>query len=442
MLRALAARLISWLCLVIGMAFLIIAVVLVIRAVGQASEISAYQQARACPAGASPKADCLQRVHGSVAAVTEDPGNPGERISAVWALDVRTRSTTLHLTFGSDSPMLSFAVDGDPAVVTSWRGIPISVVTDGRSDATAAVPETAFWADLRGSAEVGFGSALFLFVAWAIRRHRTAGATWPLSSPLLAALLRPPPVTRPARKPLRTRLHPANWVRGLDSAIVAFVSVLLTFAVAGGIVGTAQNGPRARAFRHAPACVGETNLTTCVGDFTAVVNGVRSPTNANYRADVAFVTPSGAINAWATFEGDTATIVRQASADERAQTQLTIKVWRRSVIGADFGSHWHWAQGDPPTDRIPPVFLAASFALLLLVVRLRIHLQARSNPHSELLVADDLGQVVLAAGSVALLAEGFWAGGILAVAVLVWLGWSGWQSTHGRRVALSAQPSS
>jgi hypothetical protein len=226
----------------------------------------------------------------------------------------------------------------------------------------------------------------------------------------------------------------------LDTGIVAFISVLLAVAVAVGVVGTALDGPRTRAFRHAPACVGETNLATCVGDFTAVVNGVRSPTDANFRADVAFVTPDGAINTWATFDGDTATLVRQASADESARTQLTIKVWRRSIIGADFGSRWHWAQGDPPTDRIPPVFLAASFALLLLVVRLRIHLQARSTGESELLLVDDLGQVALAACSVGLLAEGFWAGAILAVAVLVWLGWSGWQSTQ--RVALSAPPSS
>jgi hypothetical protein len=68
-----------------------------------------------------------------------------ESCAGDWAeeLDVRISSTTLHLTFSSDSPMLGYAVDGDPAVVTLWHGVPVSVVTDGRSDVTTSVPESA-----------------------------------------------------------------------------------------------------------------------------------------------------------------------------------------------------------------------------------------------------------------------------------------------------------
>src|SRR5262249_3585119 len=152
-------------------------------------------------------------------------------------------------------------------------------------------------------------------------------------------------------------------------------------------------GPPARAFRHAPACVGETNLATCVGDFTAVINGVRAPANGADFADVSYVTHDGAINAWARFDGDAATIVRMANVDESAGTQLRIRVWRRSIVGADLGGSWHWAQGNPPGDTIPAVFLAVSFALLLFVVRLRIHRRAVPWTNRQRLIIDDVGQV-------------------------------------------------
>ena len=128
------------------MAFLFAAGVLGVLAIQQATEISAYHHARACPADAPSDAGCLRAVDGSVAAVTEFPG--GGRVSADYALDVRTASTTLHLTFSADSPMLGYAVDGDPAVVTMWRGVPVSVVTDGRSEVTASVPVTGLARDL------------------------------------------------------------------------------------------------------------------------------------------------------------------------------------------------------------------------------------------------------------------------------------------------------
>jgi hypothetical protein len=67
----------GWLCLVIGVPLLIAGLVLAILAIQQDTQISAYHHARVCPAGASPDADCLQAVHGTVAGVTEFPGAPG-----------------------------------------------------------------------------------------------------------------------------------------------------------------------------------------------------------------------------------------------------------------------------------------------------------------------------------------------------------------------------
>ena len=504
-------RFTGWLCLVLGVACLFAAGVLGILAIEQATEISAYHHARACLAGAPSNADCLQRADGSVAAVTEFPG--GYRVSADYALDVRTASTTLHLTFSSDSPMLGYAVDGDPAVVTMWRGVPVSVVTDGRSEVTTAVPETALAHDLGNSEEFGGVGVFLVLVAPALRRNRRAGGTKPLRRPVLTAalllggivvaiggialggkpsrlgldlaatgaalvvvlglsawlgisvkrrttesranraraqgmaddahdlhtpVLPTAPPTNTARTPLLTRMHLANWARVLGARAAAFLPVLLTAGVLFGVALTSQDGPPARAFRHAPACAGETNLATCVGDFTAVINGVRAPANGANFADVSYVTHEGAINTWARFDGDAAAIVRLANADENARTKLKIRVWRRSIVGAELGGSWHWAQGNPPGDTIPAVFLAVSFALLMLVVRLHIHRQTGSRASSQRLLIDDLGQVAAAAGSIVLLAYGFWPGAILALAVLLWLGLSARRSTQRRRLTLAA----
>jgi hypothetical protein len=489
------------------MACLFTAGVLGILAIEQATQISAYHHARACRAGAPAKAGCLQAVNGSVAAVTEFPGSG--RVSADYALDVRTASATLHLTFSSDSPMLGYAVDSDRAVVTMWRGVPVSVVTDGRSDVTTSVPGTAFARDLGNSEKAGGVGVFFVLGALAIRRNRRAGGPQPLTRPLLAAALlalalggivvavggialggqpsrlgpdlaatgavlavvlglsawlgisvtrrarqstaspargpgmqvnaqdRQTPAlptaspTRVARTPLPTHLHRANWTRVLAAA--AYVPVLLTVAVLFGILLTSQDGPAARAFRHAPACVGETNLATCAGDFTAVINGVRAPANGASFADVSYVTSDGAINAWARFDGNAATIVRLASADENARSLLTIRVWRRSIVGAELGDSWYWAQGNPPGNTAPAVFLTISFALLLLALRLRIHRRAGPRTNSQRLLIADLGQVAAAAGSIVLLAYGFWPGAILALAVLLWLGLSARRSTQCER---------
>jgi len=408
---------------VIGVAVLVAAGVQFARAVQQGNEVSAYQHARACPASAAPDADCLDRVHGSVAGVTDAPTYLGSRIPAVFALDVQTRSTTLHLTFSSDSPMLRHAVDGDPALVTTWRGLPVHVVTEGRSDDTTSVPETAASRNLRDSGEALCGVVILIGAAWGIRRNqRTAG-------------------TQPG-----AIMHQASWARLLDGRFAGVVIPLLLtgLVVFGGAVTTAD-GSASRALRHAPACAGETNLATCVGDFTAVINGVRGPTNAGNGAsgaDVSFVTADGVINTWATIAGTTAPIARLASADENAGTQLRIRVWRGSIIGAEIGGSWYWANGDPPGYMIPATLLAVSFALLLLVVRLRIHRQTGSVVDRQDLLFGDFGQVSGAVGSVVLLAYGFWAGAILGLAVLAWLGLSIRHSSPSGRVTLNTTQSS
>ena len=416
--RARAARLASWLCLVIGVALLAATGAQFVRAVQESNEISAYQHARACPARAATAADCLQRVRGFVAGVTEAPTSFGSRIPAEFALDVRTGSTTQHLQFGSDSPMLRDAVDGDPAVVTMWRGVPVHVVTEGRSDDTTSVPRTASGGELRGSGETLCGTVIFIGAAWGIRRRQEPDRAQPLTS--------------------RARL--------LDGRFVGvFVPMLLTGAVVFGGAVTTADGSAARALRHAPACAGETNLVTCVGDFTAVINGVRGPTNggnAGDGADVSFATADGAINTWATIAGKTAPIAGLASADENARTQLRIRVWRRSVIGAEIGGRWYWANGDPPGYVIPATLLAVSFALLLLLVRLRMHRRAGSGADRQDLLFADLGQVSGAVGSVLLLVYGFWAGAILGVAVLAWLGLSVRQSMLSSPVTLGTVHSS
>ena len=505
----------GWFCLVLGVAFLVAAGVLGILAVQQATEISAYHHARACRAGASSDAGCLLAVDGSVAAVTEFRG--GGRVSADYALDVRTARMTVHLTFIADSPMLGDAVDGDAAVVTMWRGVPVSVVTGGRSEVTTSVPVTALARDLGYSEEVAGLGLTLVFIALANRLTQREDGTRPAAAAALLGLLlggivvmvggialggqpsrlgpdlaatgaslgvilglsawlgitmrrrsrkhpayraraqgmaggahdRQAPVRaaalppQAARMPLRTRMHPAAWARVLDARAAGFIpglltaaAVVLTVAVLSGVLLTGNDGPAARAFRNAPACADDTNLATCAGDFTAVINGVRAPADGALFADVSYATYDGAVNTWARFDGDPAAIVRLASADEKARTQLRIRVWRRSIVGAELGRSWHWAQGDPPGDTIPAGFLAVSFALLLLVARLRIRRRAGPAANRRLL-ADDLGQVAGAAGSVVLLAYGFWPGAILALPALLWLGlsarWRGYRSPDAAR---------
>lgn len=276
--------------------------------------------------------------------------------------------------------MLGYAVDGDPAIVTVWRGVPVSVLTDGRSEITASVPQTSLAHDLGNSEETGGAGMFVVLGALAIRRNRKAGGMQPLTRPVLAAALmalllgsvvvaiggialdgksdrlgpdllatgvalaavlglsvwagisanrrtrrqqaeiarrgmaadvhNPHMPVLPANEPvlptapragrartdtpLKARLHPATWARVLGSLAAAWLAPTLTVAVLFGVFFTSQDGPPARAFRHAPACVGEANLATCVGNFTAVVNGVRTPANGASFAGVSYLTRDGA----------------------------------------------------------------------------------------------------------------------------------------------------
>jgi hypothetical protein len=222
------------------------------------------------------------------------------------------------------------------------------------------------------------------------------------------------------------RLHPAAWLPIVRRTVPSWAGLLLTVAVLLALLGAAVDGPSARAFRHAPACAGETNLATCAGDFTAVVNGYRTPAdNGDNYADVSYVTADGVINTWIRFDGNGAALGRAAAAAEKLQTPLTIKVWRKSIVGADLGGTWHWAQGDPPGDAIPVAFLSVSFGLLLLVVWLRVHrLSRRGGRPESRLILQDLGQAAAGAGVITLLAYGIWPAAFLMLAVLAWLGMS------------------
>src|SRR5215469_11425459 len=158
-----------------------IGAVLGILAIQQATEISAYHHARPCPTGAPSTADCLRVVNGSIAGVTEVSGDD--------SLDVQTASTTLHLKFNSDSPMLGYAVDGNPAVVTMWRGVPVSVLTDGRFDTTTSVPDTALAGYLGFSEAAGGMGVVFVVAALLIRQNRRTGYTYLRTRPVASAVL-------------------------------------------------------------------------------------------------------------------------------------------------------------------------------------------------------------------------------------------------------------
>jgi hypothetical protein len=486
----------SWLFLLAGAACLAAAAVLGVSAARQAAEIAAYQHARPCAATAAADAGCLRTVTGSVAGVTEYPG--GYRIPPDYELYVRTGAKTLRLSFASDSPLLGYAADGDPAVVTLWRGVPVSVTTNGRSAVTAAVPRTAFTHDAESSEQAVAVGVFVLLAGLALRAKRRGGQlrspalgaalllagliaeagalaldgkssrVWPdivatgfglavalgfglsvgvsllrhsrqaaTAGPHLAGDVPQPAV--PAAGYRRSR--PAIRARVLVRGAVTFIPVLLTVGVFFGVLFTLHDGPAARGYRHAPACVAESNLATCAGDFTAVINGVRSPGNGVDFAEVSYVTEDGAINAWAQFDGDTAVTVRAARAAQLAETPLRIRAWRGAIVGAELGGSWHWADGNPPGNTDATLLLAISFALLLLLVRLRVHRRVYPAASGPPLIADDLGQVAVAAGGIVLLAQGYWPGVILAVAALAWLGLSVRDSSRrGVRRFAAARP--
>ena len=477
------------LCLVLGVAFLVAGAVAGGVTVHDATEIAAYQRAAACPHGAPLTADCRQSLAGTIVGVTEIAGkNPD------FALDVRTADGVLHAGFNADSPLLSYALNGEPAVVTVWRGRPVGISAGRFSSQTANVPATAT-ARALGTAEIALGvGAFFLLGGIAARRRRTNG-TIPVATPAGAAAIlavalgslvimatgfflsghpaslgsdltatgvalavvaalavwlgvsvrhrnrarlagvtpedpasvTPPPVSQPShpgpgRTPARTRLHPRRWRPGLRSLAALWLLPVLTVGVLFGIFRTAPDGAAARAYREAPACTGPSSLASCAGDFTAVVNGVRSPVQGQSTfPEVSFVTASDTINAWATFDTGGNALSRVAASDQLNRTLLVIKVWRRAVIGADLGGRWLWAENDPPGDAIPAIFLAVCFTMLLLVVRVRAHVLARRGAQSSgLLLAEEAGQAAAGALAIALMALGFWPGAVVMLAVLGW----------------------
>ena len=483
------------LCLVLGVAFLVGGAVAGAVTVHDATEIAAYHRAAACPHGAPLTADCRQSLAGTIVGVTEIAGkNPD------FALDVRTADGVLHAGFNADSPLLSYALNGEPAVITVWRGRPVDVSAGRFSSQTANVPATAT-ARALGTAEIALGVGAFFLLGGIAARRRRNNRTIPVATPTGAAAIlavalgslviiatgvflsgdtaslgsnltatavalavvaalavwlgvsvrhrnrarlagvtpetpasvTPPAVSEPSlprpphlparmRLPARTRLHPRRWRTGFRSVAALWLLPVLTVGVLFGVFRTAPDGAAARAYREAPACAGEADLASCAGDFTAVVNGVRSPVQGQSSfPEVSFVTAGDAINAWATFDTGGNGLSRVAASDQLNRTLLVIKVWRRTVIGADLGGRWLWAENDPPGDAIPAIFLAVCFTVLLLVVRVRAHVLARRGAQSSRrLLVEDAGQAAAGAFAIALMALGFWPGAVVMLAVLGW----------------------
>ncbi len=525
-----AARFWSWPIAVIGGGCIIAAAALGIGTISEAAKLSAYHDARPCPAGAPGGSSCLQTIPGTVTAVTEFPG--GYRVSPDYALDVRTRSGTLDLGFSSDNPMLAYATDGSPATVTMWRDIAVLVSTDGRSAPTVGVPETALARDL-GNTEKSLAVGIFLIFAfmgarmqqrragpgpvrplrhlamiglllsafvlvgaaiglggqpsrlapdligtgiglavvtgltvWAgVRLRRNAAsseaghggqpahARYTTSSPGYDAPHPPGHVQAAWRAggaaglagPARPRLSPGQrtvvWRRAVGTFAFPFLMPGLIVGVLFGIGLTAHDGPQARAYQDAPACTGQANVASCAGYFTAYVNGVRTSATGAGGAEVSFATPPrGVINAWGDFWGN---VAPTAESYEQGHTLTTIRAWRGTIVGAQFGNTWQWVNGAPPGDTAPVILLATCFALLLLAVRLRVHSLARhaavSGADRRRLILEDAGQTVTAAAGVVLLAAGFWPGALLALGALAWLGLSVRAVTRRGRTRLGLQ---
>lgn len=172
-----------WLWLVLTAALVVAAGWLGVLAIQQATEISAYHHAHACSASAPANASCLGAVDGSVTGITDNSTR-----AAYYALDVQTASGTLRLTFSSDSTMLRSAVDGDPAVVTTWRGVPVSVETNGRSEVTTSAPDAAFARDLGYAGMAGGLAMVFASIALWLRRREGADSPQPSSAYVAASL--------------------------------------------------------------------------------------------------------------------------------------------------------------------------------------------------------------------------------------------------------------
>jgi hypothetical protein len=509
--------------LVVGLAFLACASIFGALAIRQAATASAYRHAAACPSSAAFDADCVQTVGGSVTGVEEVGGN-----DAQYELDVQAGSRALDISFPFDDQMLSYAADGDPAEVTVWRGIPVSVTANGYSATPSSLPGYAAATDLGHFMEC-FGVSLLILLAplgqW--RMSRTGrwvlgplGVALLIASVLIALIISasgllltqnpdepattfiiaavavavalalaawagaaikrrqrkrpefaalrhplpapprihrsspsPQPRPRPAvplRVRLRYRLRPSGWLPVLRTLLKSFLPPALLILVLSGLFVTMNDAPNARAFQSAPACQGETNLSVCVGEFTATVNGVRTSSPSADTASISYATADGAINAWGDFAGSAEALAGTAQAEQTAGAPVRIEAWRGAIVGAEIGGSWHWATGNPPGDTPPAIFLAVSLTLLLLLIRYRAHhptatftfadtdtdtdayLAARAGTTRRALLRDDLGEVAASAAGYVLLIYGYWYGALPILAALGWMGWTAWRNARIR----------
>jgi hypothetical protein len=181
-----------------GPVFLIFGLIVGARAVANASTVSAYDHATACPSGAALDADCLQTVNGSVSGVTEVGGRDAD-----YALYVQVGSRTLDVTFGSDNQMLVSAADGDSAEVSVWRGIPVAVRSNGYSEIPNSVPASSAWDWVLsiGSLVLGFVILLVSLLDW--RRQRGTGTRVPAARSAFVRRSRPKPVSARQQHPLQ-----------------------------------------------------------------------------------------------------------------------------------------------------------------------------------------------------------------------------------------------
>jgi len=423
-----------------GPVFLIGGLIAGFAAVSSTSTVSAYDHATVCPSGAALDADCLQTVDGSVSGVTEVGGKHAD-----YALYVQVGSRTLDVTFGSDNQMLSYASDGDSAQVRVWRGIPVAVRSNGYSEIPNSVPASSVWDWVLsiGCLVLGFALSLGSLLKW--RRQRRKETSVPASRSAAVRHSRPKPVSVRKQHPsqqqqvarsirLRAALghlyrHPKLWSY-LSGALAVALLVLL--------ISSMVNAFNVRAFRDAPACQGENNLSVCVGNFTGYVNGVRTSPQDTGTAEISYATADGVINNWGNFSGNGQALADTAKSEETALAPITIEVWKDGIVGAEIGTRWYWTSGNPPSGILSVVFLAVFVALELLLIRRRAHLRARSSRGSGIkavrrrLALEDVCQVGVSAVGIWLLLSAYWWGGWFIVGVAGWACYNLWQTKRSR----------
>jgi hypothetical protein len=422
-----------------GPVFLIGGLIAGIPAVANASTVSAYDHATVCPGGAALDADCLQTVKGSVSGVTEVGGKDAD-----YALYVQVGSRTLHVTFGSDNQMLGYAADGDSAEVSVWRGIPVAVQSNGYREIPNSVPAFPVWDWVVsiGCLVLGFVILLGSLVTW--RRQRRTGTWVPASRSAAVRRSRPKPVSVRQQHPLQQqqaapsiRLRAALGHLYRPPKLWSYLSGALAVVLLTLLVSSMVNAFNIRAFRDAPACQGENNLSVCVGNFTGYVNGVRTSPENTGTAEISYATADGAINNWGNFSGNGQALADTAKAEETARAPITIEVWKDGIVGAEIGTTWHWTSGNPPSGTLSVVFLAAFVALELLLTRCRGDLRARGRgsgikAERRRLALEDVCQVGVSAVGIWLLLSAYWWGGLFIVGVAGWACYTLWQTKRSK----------